>query len=230
MDRKGVQLMRKIRKFLSQEEGASTIEATLVYPSILIATLVMVLFTIVVYQQVEVHYKARQVADGVAHIWNNQSAASMHQEEPFDGSFTSYTTDEAVSKNDGLYWRILGNSMLDKFKISFLDGFGDGVSESKTKYAQTKLAKSTMKVTVDFDNSALFGSAQVIATAEGSFKMPGVLTELLGLEKTVKAVSHADVYDTVESIRNTRLAIIFASGLVEKSAGADAVAKAIGLK
>ena len=88
------------RNMRRHEHGSFTIEASLVFPIIFILMLIFLFFSIVVYQRVTIYYVASQAAERVAFTWNNS------YKDPITGDFLS-------GNNDGLYWRLTNDNILD---------------------------------------------------------------------------------------------------------------------
>ncbi|MGX7417488.1 TadE/TadG family type IV pilus assembly protein [Carnobacterium gallinarum] len=186
----------EIKRFLKSEKGSALLEASFLYPAILIITVAMLLFTIVVYQQSLVHYQARKVADKVAYVWNYNSDSQEIGKN--NGLFEKYTSQD---HGDGLYWRLHGNNVLQQFGINF--GNGSGVVGTKESLAKTKYKSTNVELDIKFENN-LLGRNQIKVTAKSGFKMPSLLKKGFGIDKDVEAVAYADVTDTVESIRDLR--------------------------
>lgn len=105
-------MKKKINAFFKDDKGSFTIEASLIFPMLLIITLSLIFFSLVIYYKSVLQYDANRIADQVAFSWNNSSKDLQ------TGEFNTYTTD----LNDGLYWRLTGNNFLSQFGLTM---FGD---------------------------------------------------------------------------------------------------------
>ncbi|QGS68926.1 hypothetical protein CV093_12355 [Oceanobacillus sp. 143] len=100
---------------MKDDDGAFTIEASLVFPILLMLTLSFILFAIVIYQQSVLHYSANTVAERVAFVWDNSD------KDIDTGAFDKYTTFDG---GDGLYWRLTNDQYLSQFGIDIFSSGG----------------------------------------------------------------------------------------------------------
>ncbi|MCR8641362.1 hypothetical protein NV379_01715 [Paenibacillus sp. N1-5-1-14] len=83
----------KLSRFVRCEKGSYTLETTLLFPFILIATLVIIFMVLYVYQNVFMYSTASMSAERASFAWGNSHKIVK-------------TGELQVYKNDGLYWRI----------------------------------------------------------------------------------------------------------------------------
>ena len=198
--------LTEAKQFCKSEKGSALLEASFLYPAILIVTVSMVLFTIVVYQQSLVHYQARRAADKLAYVWNYNSDAQKVD----NGQFVHYTSES--DGGDGLYWRLHGNNILQQVGINF--NKSGGVVAKKTQFANDKYKKSNVTIEVEFENK-LLSRNQVKVTATSGFKMPSFLKNAFGIKRDFTAVAYADVVDTVENMRDLKF-IAYVTGEIKQ--------------
>lgn len=79
--------------------GSFTLEASLVFPVIIIAILLLLFFCLYLYQNAFLAHSAAIAADRVSYVWDNSAR------DPRTGALTS-------SANDSLYWRLTSDTML----------------------------------------------------------------------------------------------------------------------
>ncbi|MGZ9583589.1 TadE family protein [Paenibacillus marinisediminis] len=102
------QVLLAARKLMLQDRGSAAIEASLVFPLILLCTCVFMFFGMMIYMKVLTSHAAAFAAERSAVVWNNSS------KDPGTGAF-------APHQYDDLYWRALSDQMLDQL----FGGFGN---------------------------------------------------------------------------------------------------------
>jgi hypothetical protein len=197
---------KRLARFTRNEEGSFTLEASLVFPVILICTLSILFVGMYAYQQVYVHQLARSTAEKLAFTWTNS------HKDVVTGSFNP-------QESDGLYWRLTQDHAADLFGM--LQG-GGGVSillptTQASGLVETKLSKGSgllpkgVTGTASYTNYLL--DHQLEVTINKSFLMPTVLRKLLYSSQTMgQSVAH--VVDSVELIRMTDLTRTYVPTLV----------------
>ncbi|MGI6434912.1 MAG: TadE/TadG family type IV pilus assembly protein [Syntrophomonadaceae bacterium] len=83
------------------EKGSFTLEASLVFPIILIVTMALVFFAVYIYMNIYCYGMASLAADRAAFTWNNS------HRDPVTGSIDMNGINQTGINNDGLYWRTL---------------------------------------------------------------------------------------------------------------------------
>lgn len=187
-----------LQKLKSQEQGMFTLETALIFPTIFVTTIILILLSLVIYNQVVVYQRAHIIAERIAFTWDN-SAKDLKSGQ-FDTDH--YTT---MPDGDGLYWRsnAIGTSFIER--ISQSDNLGlNGKKENRAQSeASSMLANADVVVeSPNFDTI----NPQVKVTVTSDFKAPEIITKFLSSDKyTVTA--YASVKDPVELIRTTDLII-----------------------
>lgn len=189
-----------MKPFLKEERGSFTFEATLVFPGFLLFVLAGVFFCIVVFQMGTAHYVAQKAASHVAYSWNN-SKKDLETGE-FDKQFYPGLANEG---EDGLYWRIFDNGILDIFGLD--EAFNVGGDNQSLKVRKQRQAMSEfsnpLTVEVDYNNYIIY--SEVEASAESELFMPTFLKNMLD-DNTLTATSNHVVTETPELIRNFNFA------------------------
>lgn len=171
--------------FTKEEKGSFTLEATLLFPILIILVLLFIFFSLVIYEKVTLQYKANRIASQLAHSWTSSTKDWMTGEIDNNGYVTL--------NGDGLYWRLTGNNFLAKTGIDL----GDNGLVSK------KIAKAGSDAShVSYENG-LFGQ-KIIVTLERQLSLPQFVTDLFGIDKLETTASYP-VVEPVEMIRNTDL-------------------------
>lgn len=119
-----------MKKFLKENKGSMSLEATLVFPFVMVFVLFTVFLCILVFQMGTTKYVAYQASNIVA--YNYMSS----QKEP-NGAMTK---DELTGNDngDGLYWRF-SEGATDLLESMGISGFQSGGSGDKGAVFFTKL-------------------------------------------------------------------------------------------
>ncbi|WP_156411118.1 TadE/TadG family type IV pilus assembly protein [Paenibacillus sp. Soil787] len=186
---------RRLRSFRVSEEGSFTLEASLVFPLILICTVTLLFVGMYAYQSVFVQQLARTTAERLAFTWNNS------HKDLVTGNFNPNDT-------DGLYWRLTHDNVSDLFGM--LSGSGTTEvkipSSNNSGHVENKLTKSSALLPHGVTGSAKYANYlfdhQIEVKLKNSFLMPDLFKRWLDSEQTTgRAVSH--VVEPVELIRLT---------------------------
>ncbi|WP_141554354.1 TadE/TadG family type IV pilus assembly protein [Virgibacillus ndiopensis] len=191
--------MKFFKKIRKKEDGNFTIEATVIFPIILMLTISLVFFSLVIYQKAVLHYSANTLAERLAFVWDNSD------KDIDTGYFDKYTT---FSGGDGLYWRLFGNSFLSKFGLDFgsnnatipIGGGGGSLVEDKLARSTTSILPAGATGKVSYKNSIVGG--KIVVDLESPLNLPSFLQDLFGIDKIEAKVSHA-VVEPTEVIRTT---------------------------
>lgn len=192
------QLAVRHRRLLSlrvNEEGSFTLEASLVFPLILLCTVTLLFVGMYAYQSVFVQQLARTAAERLAFTWNNS------HKDLVTGNYNPGET-------DGLYWRLTHDSVSDLFGMLSGSGTTEVIipSGSASGHVENKLAKTSALLPQGVTGTAKYANYlfdhQVEVKLQKSFLMPTQLKRWLDSEQTTgRAVSH--VVEPVELIRLT---------------------------
>ncbi|GAB2536001.1 TadE/TadG family type IV pilus assembly protein [Gracilibacillus alcaliphilus] len=180
-----------MKSFLKDERGSFTIEATLVFPALLIFTLVGVFFCIIIFQLGTSSYMAQKVSNELAYTWNS-SHKDIKTSEIDKANYTG------LDGGDGLYWRVADNDILGFFNLS---GFtGDSLIERKMDRAM--IYNGSIAIDVDYNNILIYSEVEVTATS--NLFIPSFLKNMIGSK--VEASSSHVVTETPELVRTANFA------------------------
>ncbi|SDN82129.1 TadE-like protein [Paenibacillus sp. yr247] len=186
---------RRILSFRDEEEGSFTLEASLVFPLILLCTVTLLFVGMYAYQKVFVQQIARTAAERLAFTWDNS------HKDLVTGNYNP-------SETDGLYWRLTKDSVSDLFGMLTGSGTSEVVIPSgiASGHVESKLAKSSALLPKGMTGTAKYSNYlfdhQVEVKLKKPFLIPPALRQWLDSKKTAgRAVSH--VVEPVELIRLT---------------------------
>lgn len=181
-----------MKKFMKQEEGSFTLEASLVFPSLLIFTLICVFLSIIVFQKGTAMYSAHKAATNLAYTWNN--SFKDVETGAFDAS--KYP---GLTGADSLYWRIADNNILDVFGLS---GFG-GQNLVRDKLDKISGYNGSITLKPKYNNTLLIYS-EVEVEATTNLYIPSFMKTVLGSD--IQATVAHPVTETTELIRTHNFA------------------------
>lgn len=198
----------RFHRFTGNEQGTFTLEASLVFPVILICTVTLLFVGMYAYQHVYMGQLARSAAEKLAFTWNNS-----HK----DVTTGSYNPQET----DGLYWRLTQDNVSDLFGL--LQGNGGtsitipanhtDVLEEKKLAKANSLLPAGVTGTATYTNYLLDHQIEVVVNK--SFLMPSILRKWMQTAPTEgKSVAH--VVDSIELIRTTDLTRTYLQTLVAR--------------
>lgn len=203
-----------LKKLRMNQDGSFTIEASLLFPMILIMTLTLVFFCLIVFEKVVLHQRAQIIANRSAYVWNNSS------KDISTGTFTKYTSDPGST--DGLYWRLSGNQIFSKFHLNF--GGGTGEIEIGNKNNTSLIDKKLSRIpkgwmpagstgNISFHNNWTGG--KIIVNLNEPLRIPDSISKLLRI-RHISTRASASISDPVEFVRDTDFLYHNASVLLEK--------------
>lgn len=178
-----------MKPFIKDERGIFTVEATLVFPALLLFILAGVFFCIVIFQMGTANYMAQKASSNVAYTWNN--------------SFKDLTTGEFGETRytgldgDPLYWRITDDGVLEMFGLEGLFRSSGTIKTNKLRAGMSEFS-GAIEVDLDYNNNIVY--SEVKATATSNLFMPSFLKNILGRDQ-LEATSTRVVTDTPELIR-----------------------------
>lgn len=200
--------LKKLKQFKNQEKGMFTLETTIIFPGIFMMTIALILFSLVIYEQVVVYQRAHIIAERVAFSWDNSN------KDLYTGTFGShqYSTMDA---GDGLYWRT--NYIGESFIRKVFPGFETNTTQTKVSTANREGASMlpSANVVVEPPDTASL-NPQVAVTVTGDLRVPDIVAEFI-MNGHFEVTAYASVKDPVEVIRTTDMIIdygnrIFNSG------------------
>lgn len=185
-----------MNSFIRNEKGSFTIEATLVFPSLMFFTIIGVFCCIIFFQMGAASYVAQKAAAQTAYVWDNS-----HKDLQTGAFSKQYYA--GFGEGDGLYWRLFGNNVLGIFGVS------DGVFPGGNSLPSRKLSKAenfydgSINLNLSYDNKLIY--SEVEATAKSTLYVPSFVTNLLGSDMVSAKSSHV-VTETPELIRTFNFA------------------------
>ena len=211
-----VRFVALAKKLSRESRGSFTIEASLVFPVVLLATVAFVFFSLYIYAKGSLYQAAAVTADRAAFAWDNS------HKDPLTGAF-------AVNEQDGLYWRVFQDRASGIF--SFADG---GV-------ATVELPEDAGKTDLDMPQRKLMKAAQLLPGVEKAMlsythrlfdrTVSVRLTDpfhrpdrpaMPPVPDRIEQEASAKVVDPVELIRTVEFVRLYASGLKGKIFKEDA--------
>ncbi len=182
-----------MKKFLKDDRGSFTVEATFIFPLYLMFLVAMLLFIIAFFQIGVVQYAASSAAESAAYNWNNKEK---------DFNTGEFSKDEYVGGPEqgtlSLYWRA-GETLNALFSIASFDGLFSGTISTKEQLAEKgAYQKTNVEVKVDYSPKVLYN--EVNATAEMPLYVPQIVKDALGTG-AIKADAKSVYVDTPEMVR-----------------------------
>ncbi|MBM0066638.1 TadE/TadG family type IV pilus assembly protein [Alkalicoccobacillus gibsonii] len=193
-------MLRRVKEFKEDESGSFTLEASLLFPAILIATMMLIFFSMIIFYKSVLQFEANRIADQVAYVWNNSS------KDVETGEFVEYTTENG----DGLYWRLTDNNFLQQFGLSGSDD--SGLANKKKREHLAKEIPGLTEATVSYNNSLL--NSTITVSLEKPMPLPSSVTTMFGTN-LMEAKATRSVTEPVEVIRNTEVVVYFGGKIKE---------------
>lgn len=134
-----------------KEEGSFTIEASLVFPIVLFILVLLLFFSMYMYQKTFLNQHAYAASERAAYSWDNSHKQAM-------------TGEVVAGEYDNLYWRLTDDRLLgalfgwagadNKVIVSVPAGEGGSLSEKKLSQAAQGMP-SGMNGTIEYQNSLI---------------------------------------------------------------------------
>lgn len=172
-------IRQQLKKWKQDDCGSFTLEATILFPIILMLIILFILFSLVIYEKVTLQYQANRIVSQLAHSWGSST---------MDVQTGAMGINDYVTKNgDGLYWRA------KEFEIA---GFriDDGLVQSKID----RIGEVNGNVNI---NKGFFNN-EIEVELEKQLPLPPVVADIFGLNSVAASASHP-IVDPVETIRTT---------------------------
>lgn len=199
----------------NNEKGSFTIEATLVFPLLLLITIFLLFFAMFAYESASLHQKTALIVDRTAYNWNHTTA---------DHNTGAYS----INENESLYWRTTNDSILDVFQF-MNDNKSTTIQmpveqlipkagvERKLQQAGTVFSKE-VKGELSYTNHLI--SRAVKIQAYQKTVIPATFRKW-GRQGYAAARSTSQVSDPVEFIRNTELVRTYIGRLKERTSSQE---------
>ncbi|MGQ8871018.1 TadE/TadG family type IV pilus assembly protein [Paenibacillus sp. TSA_86.1] len=184
---------------LEKEEGSFTVEASLVFPIILFILVLLLFFTMYMYQKTFLNQHAYAASERAAYSWDNSSKQSL------TGEYTA-------GDYDHLYWRLTDDRLLgalfgwagadNEISVTVPGGEDGNLSEKKLIQASNHMP-SAMKGTMMYQNTLI--QRKVITRLEQVISLP-LPSFLFNSGNGVFTQGSSAVVEPVEFIRTVDLA------------------------
>lgn len=199
--------LTSLTRFRTDQCGSFTLESTFVFPVVLLCTFAVVFFSLLVYERSELYHTAAETAERAAYVWPDS------HKEAATGAFT-------LGENDGLYWRISGDSISDLLPFG-LGGDSSAVTIPNSATAgsslpERKLSRSAEEVRTGITGQLTykhrFFEREVTASFGRKVGIPDFIRGWVG-DGTTAAESKSFVIEPVEFIRTVDVTRSFISQL-----------------
>jgi hypothetical protein len=185
-----------IRKWLRNEEGSFTIEASLVYPIVFLCTAALLFFSLWSFEKAYLQQLAAITVDRIAYNWDNSN------KDLVTGAYE-------IHQNDGLYYRVSNDGISQSSSISIPNIISPATltgPKRKLQNAVTRFPKGINGI-LTFKNHLI--ERKVEAQLSRMITPLPLLKLWFGSSKTLSAKSSAIVNEPVEFIRNTDLMLTY---------------------
>ncbi|MCQ6559124.1 pilus assembly protein [Paenibacillus mendelii] len=210
------------------EEGSFTLESSLVFPTLFVALLAMLLFSMYVYQKVAMYYVTSVAAERAAFRWDNSHRDAVSGMAP-------------NNLYDGLYWRMGSDGALQSlFQLDDAEGGGisvnigtpggmEGGDQAGDESGEVqslpvlKMNRIASRVPLPYEGQMTYSFGLLEKTVEVKLKQPLDMKLLKAFGRTEpKSGSHALIVDPVEFIRNVDLVRYYTAKFKQGSSGGGA--------
>ena len=189
--------MKSVNKSFD-EKGSIVVEASLVFPIVFLAIIVIIYTCLLIYQKTYIQSLADMAAERGAAIWSNPAK-----------EISSGRVSKEELKSGGLYWRIFDLKSPERIK---------NIEEYlKKKLNAYNVLGSFRTVKVEIQDCIIY--KKLVVSINDTYRIPvGKLLRIFGLEENynVFVKSEAVINEPVEFIRNTDFTLDIEKELEEK--------------
>lgn len=211
-------LCRSVNDWIRREDGALTVEASLVFPWMLIMTFLLILSSLVIADRTLLYYASSAAGERAAFSWAHSK-----------GDFR--TGAYPAGEYDGLYWRLTDDAMLSGLFGWTLDS-GDvrvplgGARKQEGNLTEGKLGKAANLLSDEAEGYIAYKNRvwkREIAVAASGGEMPAPLRRLWGAagSQADAASVTAVVTEPAEWIRTFELIRYYRAKMKTKGQGAE---------
>ncbi|MGR6542473.1 TadE family protein [Paenibacillus tundrae] len=182
----------------NKEEGSFTIEASLVFPVVLFTLVILLFFSMYMYQKTFLNQHAYAASERAAYSWDNSHKQAM-------------TGEFATGEYDNLYWRLKDDQLLgalfgwagadNQVKVSVPAGEGGSLSEQKLSQAVQGMP-TAMTGAIEYQNTLI--QRKVTTKLEQMISLP-LPSFLFDSGNSVFTTASSAVVEPVEFIRTVDL-------------------------
>lgn len=143
--------MNSLSKRFKREDGSFTIEASLVFPVVLFILVLILFFTMYMYQKTFLNQHAYAASERAAYSWDNSHKQAM-------------TGEVAAGEHDNLFWRLTDDRLLgalfgwagadNQISVSVPASEGGSLTEQKLSQAVQNMPGG-MRGTIEYQNSLI---------------------------------------------------------------------------
>ncbi|MBU5440725.1 TadE/TadG family type IV pilus assembly protein [Paenibacillus sp. MSJ-34] len=213
-------------KWLSDERGSFTIEASMLFPLIFFILTALLFFCLYMYQKVVLVYVASTAVDRAAYSWDNSGKAPKTGEVP-------------EGRHDGLYWRLSDDRALDvlfglsqhyeraRFVVTGRNGLhGQGASAEPSPgggLPLTKMGNAARYIPQGLSGEMIYTNAllqrKVAVRLHNPLRFPP-LEKIMGKVRVETGLS-SSIVDPVEFVRTVELSRYYGRKFGTKEEGID---------
>ncbi|MBE0335230.1 MULTISPECIES: TadE family protein [Paenibacillus] len=201
-----------LRNLAHKEEGSFSLEASLVFPILLLVIFVMLFFCLYIYQKSILVQVASTASERAAYSWDNSF------KEPRTGAFTQ-------GQRDSLYWRLKDDAMLgalfgwaganNQVSVQVPGGGGGGdLPAQKLSHAESGMPAG-MQGQMTYENSLI--SRKVTTELNKIVKVP-LLNQFLD-QTDLQGTMSSGVVEPVEWIRTVELVRYYGAKFMGRGSG-----------
>lgn len=216
-----IEVMNFSNNKFKKEEGSFTVEASLIFPVVLFILVLLLFFTMYMYQKTFLNQHAYAASERAAYSWDNSHKQAM-------------TGEFVAGEHDNLYWRLTDDRMLgslfgwagadNQVSVSVPSGEGGSLSEQKLAQAVQHMP-SAMKGTIEYQNSLI--QRKITTKLEQVISLP-LPSFLFDSGNRVLTQGSSAVVEPVEFIRTVDLIRYYAAKFKGKGGAATSTAAEAG--
>ncbi|MCY9514436.1 TadE family protein [Paenibacillus apiarius] len=187
-------------KKLAADNGAMTLEASIIFPVVFYCTLAMLFFAVLIFQSVLASHAATLASERGAAFWDNS------YKDGKNGSFQA-------GRHDGLYWRLFNDKLIDRLFSDLSDTTSYAVTlppqHDSRGLPERKLERAALLLPNIFQGELKYDNSVAERTVTTSLTRPlyqAAFHRLTGSRVSSEGQAVAAVVEPVEFIRSVELA------------------------
>lgn len=183
--------MKRLRDLARNETGSFTLEAAIIFPTILLLTFALLVFSIYIYEKAALHYSVSSAVERAAYIWDNS------RRDPVTGRAVQ-------GQYDRLYWRVADDRLLEQ-----LFGLAPGAGavyplhgKSANTLPERKMRQAALRIPAAAVGEIRYTNGLVRKQIAAEVTQPFRFADRLIGRSGVSLAAAATVSDPVEWIRS----------------------------
>jgi len=192
--------------FLRRQEGSLTVEAAMVYPLVLLVTLLLLFVTLSVWKTSALELHADAAAERAAYNWDNS------YRDPVTGAYS-------ISDRDGLYWRISLGELSSLFRLS--GGTSSKLSlpaadNGELSLVQKKLFRQSLTLSGDIGGDLTYRNSLLETSVQADLQRDAGIPRLFGSilpDRLTQGSAVSYITEPAEFLRNLDLLTSYATRL-----------------